>query len=263
MSQEKRPVKLAVPKGSLQKTTADFLARAGIPLQDYGENTRSYRPKSGIEGVEVKVLRPQEIPILLSRGYYDLGFSGLDWYYESRCERNVEDLVDCGFGKVDIVLAVPDAWADVNSVEDLFKRFRGSTSKNPLRIWTEYLNLADEFVFKYEGTEATVVSPYAGIHRERHAGIEIFHSFGATESKPPEDGDAIIDNTETGRTLRANGLKIIHKVLAGSTAQLLANRRSLLDRDKEERIEQIRVACQKAAPQVTERRRTRYGHIDW
>src|SRR5690606_28157462 len=134
--------------------------------------------------------------------------------------------------KVHIVLAVPDAWEDVNSADDLFRKYRSMASTRTLRIWTEYLNLADQFVFKYEGTEATIVSPYAGIHRERHSGIEIFHSFGATESKPPEDGDAIIDNTETGRTLRANGLKIIHKVLASSTAQLLANRRSLLDRDK-------------------------------
>src|SRR5205807_5333970 len=176
MSASQRPVKLALPKGSLQKTTAAFLARAGVHVADYGEGSRSYRPKIDVEGVEVKVLRPQEIPILLSRDSYDLGISGLDWYNESRVASNVEDLVDLGFGKVDIVLAVPDAWTDVNSVDALFKRFRGGK----LRIWTEYLNLADEFVYKYEGTEPTVVSPYSGIHRERHAGIETFHSFGAT-----------------------------------------------------------------------------------
>jgi ATP phosphoribosyltransferase len=261
MSQTQRPVKLAVPKGSIQKTTAAFLTRAGIPLEDYGENSRNYRPQCPIEGVEVKVLRPQEIPILLSRGYYDLGISGMDWYLESRVANNVEDLVDLGFGKVDIVLAVPAAWDDVNSAEALFKKFHASSGK--LRVWTEYLNLADEFVYKYEGTEPTVISPYSGIHRERHAGIEIFHSFGATESKPPEDGEAIIDNTETGRTLRANGLKIIHKVLPGSTAQLLANRRSLLDPAKQERIERIRTAAQKASHQVVETRRSGFGHVDF
>src|SRR5207248_11151159 len=101
-----------------------------------------------------------------------------------------------GFGKVDIVLAVPDAWEDVNSVDALFKRFRGGK----LRIWPEYLNLTDEFVYKYEGTEPTVVSRYSGSHRERHAGIDIFHSFGRTESKPPDDGDAIID--KIGRASR-------------------------------------------------------------
>jgi ATP phosphoribosyltransferase len=261
MTQTQRPVKLAVPKGSLQKATAAFLARAGLALEDYGEGTRSYRPRIAIEGVEVKVLRPQEIPILLSRGYYDLGISGMDWYLESRVANNVEDLVDLGFGKVDIVLAVPDIWSDVTSAEGLFKKFHASSGR--LRIWTEYLNLADEFVYKYEGTEPTIVSPYSGIHRERHAGIEIYHSFGATESKPPDDGEAIIDNTETGRTLRANGLKIIHKVLPGSTAQLLANRRSLLDVVKQDRIEGIRAAFQKAAQPVVETRAPSFGHMDW
>src|SRR2546421_8514738 len=127
MSQDKRPVKLAVPKGSLQKATAAFFARAGLPLEDYGESTRGYRPRIAIEGVEVKVLRPQEIPILLSRGYYDLGISGMDWYLESRVASNVEDLVDLGFGKVDIVLAVPEVWSDVNSAEGLFKKFHSSS----------------------------------------------------------------------------------------------------------------------------------------
>lgn len=254
-------IKLALPKGSLQRTTHPFLERAGFKVDDYDGSSRSYRPKVHFEGVEAKVLRPQEIPILLSRGSYDLGLSGLDWYQESRVANNVETLADLGFGKVDIVLAVPDSWEDVNSAEDLFKKFHSSSST--LRIWTEYLNLADEFVYKYEGTEATIISPYAGVHRERHAGIEIFHSFGATESKPPEDGDAIIDNTETGRTLRANGLKIIHKVLAASTAQLLANRRSLLDQEKQERIEKIRDMFQKASHQVLESRRSGVGHLDW
>src|SRR5438067_101737 len=129
MSQPQRPVKLAVPKGSIQKKTAEFLSRAGLPLEDYGEGSRSYRPKIAIEGVEVKVLRPQEIPILLSRGYYDLGISGMDWYLESRVANNVEDLVDLGFGKVDIVLAVPDIWPEVNGAEGLFKKFHASSGK--------------------------------------------------------------------------------------------------------------------------------------
>jgi ATP phosphoribosyltransferase len=258
-----RPIRLALPKGRLQNATSEFLARAGLALDGYEGETRNYRPTIGMPGVEVKVLKAQEIPILLSRGHYDLGITGLDWYYESRCERNVEELLDLGFGKVDIVLAVPIVWTDVDSASALFKKYGSSNSAHPLRIWTEYLNLAEEFVFKYENSEPTIVSPYRGVHRERHSGIEIFHSFGATESKPPEDGEAIIDNTETGRTLYANGLKIVHKVLPASTARLLANRRSLLDREKEERIEAIRSACEKAVPAVFEKRRAFNGHMDW
>lgn len=257
------PVRMAVPKGSLQKLTAKFLNRAGLALDSYSENSRNYRPRIGIEGVEVKVLRPQEIPMLISEGLYDLGISGLDWYRESKCERNVEDIVNLSFGKVDIVLAVPEKWHDVNTAEDLFRRFIRTTGKNPLRIWTEYLNLADEFIYKHQNSDPTVISPYAGLHRNRHSGIRVYHSFGATESKPPEDGEAIIDNTETGRTLRANGLKVVDKILSNSTARLLANRRSLLDEDKKSRIEQIVHACKRAAPQPIEKRKTINGHLDW
>jgi len=253
-------VRLAVPKGSLQKATAKFLDQAGLPLEGYGQGSRDYRPKIGIEGVTVKVLRPQEIPILVSRGQYDLGISGLDWYQESQCQRNVEDVVDLGFGKVDIILAVPEEWTDVNTPADLFNKFRGPTK---LRIWTEYLNIADELVIKHVDSEATIVSPYRGIHRERHSGIEIYQSFGATESKPPEDGEAIIDNTETGRTLRANGLKIIYKVLPSSTARLLANRRSLLDEQKQDRINKVVQACERAAPARPQRKQTFNGHVNW
>lgn len=258
MSQPNRPVKLALPKGSLQKTTAEFLARAGLVVEDYHEKSRSYRPPSRMSGVEVKVLRPQEIPLLVSRGYYDLGISGMDWYLESGVESNVETLVDLGFGAVDIVLAVPDSWTEVSSPQDLFKKFHSSAGK--LRIWTEYLNLADRFIYQYEGTEPTVISPYRGIQRERHSGIEIFHSFGATESKPPEDGEAIIDNTATGKTLQENHLKIIHQVLRGSTAQLLANRRSLLDPAKQDRIDTLREAMRSVAkPRVN--RPGFFGHL--
>ena len=261
---DRRTIRFAVPKGRLQKATAECFARAGLPFEDYDEGSKTYRAKLGVDDVLVKLFKPQEIPILVSRGDYDLGISGLDWYSESRCERNVEDLVDLGFGRVDIVLAIPDLpkFEGVNSAADLFEMYRGASGKNPLRIWTEYLNLADQLVNNYEGTEPAIISPYP-VRRERHSSIVIFHSFGATESKPPEDGDAIIDNTETGSTLRANNLRVIQKVLPSSTAQLLANRRALLDPEKEGRIEIIRAACQKAVHRVVERRRMSYGHLDF
>ncbi|MBN1573222.1 MAG: ATP phosphoribosyltransferase [Deltaproteobacteria bacterium] len=252
---------MAVPKGSLQKLTSEFFKKTSIEIEDYDSGSRNYRPKIGMEGVEIKVLRPQEIPILVSRGYYDIGISGLDWYRESRCENNVEDLLDLGFGKVDIVLAVPDSWSDINSPSDLFDRF--NEPSHPLRIWTEYINLTEDFVFRYVNIEPTIVSPYMGLHRGRHSPIIIFHSFGATESKPPEDGEAIIDNTETGRTLVQNNLKILHKVLPASTARLLANRRTLLDKEKEKRIEAIRNACEVGVPAKLTRSRVFNGHIDF
>ena len=117
MDSSKRTLRMAVPKGSLEKATAEFLTKAGLELDGYGRDNRNYRPKIGVQGVEVKVLRPQEIPVLISRECYDLGITGLDWYRESRCERSVEDMGDLGFGKVDVVLAVPSIWNDVKNAE--------------------------------------------------------------------------------------------------------------------------------------------------
>jgi ATP phosphoribosyltransferase len=90
--------------------------------------------------------------------------------------------------------------------------------------------------------------------------VAVFHSFGATESKPPEDGDAIVDNTETGRTLVANGLKIIEKVLPNSTARLLVNRRSLRNREKQAIIQNVRNAMLSATPTRREAEPV-FGHI--
>lgn len=255
-------LRFALPKGSLEKNTAKFLDRAGLRPAGYADGSRSYRPKLDLAGVSVKMLRPQEIPYMLGAGFYDIGISGLDWYLETECQSNVEDLLDLGFGRVNIVLAVPEAWEDVNSADDLFHKFVDSTGSHPLRIWTEYLNLAGSLVRQYTDLEPSLYTPYARLHVERRASspVAIFHSFGATESKPPEDGDAIIDNTETGRTLRANGLKIIHRVLADSTARLLVNRRALRHRDKAPLIEKIREAFASAAPKARDEEIV-FGHV--
>jgi ATP phosphoribosyltransferase len=255
-------VRFAIPKGSLEKTTAPFLERAGLRPRGYADGSRSSRPALDLEGVTMKVLRPQEIPYMIAAGFYDMGISGLDWYRESECASNVEDVLDLGFGRVDIVLAVPDSWDEVNSAADLFHKFVNSTGTHPLRIWTEYLNLTEALVRQHTDLEPSLYSPYSRLHVERRSSspVAVFHSFGATESKPPEDGDAIVDNTETGRTLRANGLKIIEKVLPNSTARLLVNRRSLRHREKQAIIQTVRNAMLAATPT---RRETEpvFGHI--
>ncbi len=264
MRDEGAVVKLALPKGSLQKSTAEFLKRAGFDMGDYKGDSRDYRPSCGIGGLQVKVLRPQEIPILVARGYYDLGISGYDWYLESDCLGNVKDAVDLGFGRVDVVLAVPATWDDVDSANSLFHRFRHGTHSSPLRIWTEYLNLTEQLVFEYLRAEPTIISPYARIRHDRHSSVQIFHSFGATESKPPEDGEAIVDNTETGRTLRANGLKIVHKVVPGSTAHLLVNKRALQSLEKQELVDLVVTRCERAGLGLTKQANVRFGgHMDW
>jgi ATP phosphoribosyltransferase len=173
----------------------------------------------------------------------------------------VSELVDLGFGKVDIVLAVPDSWDDVSNVGDLFNKFNAPGQQ--LRIWSEYLNLTEEFVFEFQDVEPTILSPYQGLSRGRHSPVIIFHSFGATESKPPEDGEAIVDNTATGTTLKQNGLKIIRNILSGSTARLLVNNRSAKDPKKQQTINAIAEACAKAAPAASSRTRGLNGHLSW
>ncbi|MDA1313154.1 MAG: ATP phosphoribosyltransferase [Acidobacteria bacterium] len=255
-------VRFAIPKGSLETKAAAFLDRANLRPSGYADGSRSYRPKLDIPGLTLKVLRPQEIPYMIAAGFYDMGISGIDWYLESECQSNVDDVLDLGFGRVDIVLAVPDVWEDVNSSADLFRKFVDSTGTHPLRIWTEYLNLTESLVRRHTDLEPSLYSPYSRLHVERRSSspVAIFHSFGATESKPPEDGDAIIDNTETGRTLRANGLKIIEKVVPNSTARLLVNRRSLRNHDKQAIIQRVRDALASAAPGRREAEPV-FGHI--
>ena len=255
-------IRFALPKGSLEKKTRAFLERAGIEPKGYADGTRGYRPELGIDGVQTKMMRPQEIPYMLQAGYFDLGISGIDWYFESEASANVEDLVDLGFGRVDIVLCVSDKWQEVRSAEDLFAKFVDSTGTQPLRIWTEYLNLTEMLIRQYTDLEPSLYSPYTrlGVARSGASPVAIFHSFGATESKPPEDGEAIVDNTETGSTLRANGLKIVHKVLEGSTAHLLANRRALRNRDKRAAIQRVREKLAAAAPTPFEEAPA-FGHI--
>ncbi len=256
------PVRFAVPKGSLETKTRTFFERAGISPRGYADGSRGYRPDLGLEGVEAKAMRPQEIPYMLQAGFFDLGISGVDWYYESQVRANVEDLLDLGFGRVDVVLCVSENWDDVRSAPDLFAKFVDSTGTQPLRIWTEYLNLTESLVRQYTDLEPSLYSPYTrlSVKRSGASPVAIFHSFGATESKPPEDGEAIVDNTETGRTLRANGLKIIHKVLEGSTAHLLANRRAMRNREKRDAINRVRDRLAGAAPAPVEAEPV-FGHI--
>lgn len=256
------PIRFAVPKGSLEKKTRAFFEGVGIDPRGYADGSRGYRPDLGLEDIAAKTMRPQEIPYLLQAGFFDVGISGLDWYYESEAQGNVDDLLDLGFGRVDIVLCVSAAWNDVRSAADLFAKFIDSTGTQPLRIWTEYLNLTEALVRQHTDLEPSLYSPYTrlSVQRSGASPVAIFHSFGATESKPPEDGEAVVDNTETGSTLRANGLKIVHKVLEGSTAHLLANRRAMRNREKRDAILRVRDRLAAAAPVAVDEEPV-FGHI--
>ncbi len=225
-------VRMAIPKGSLEEDTFSFLRQSGINL--YGAS-RSYRPKVDYKGLSVKILRPQEIPVLVQEGTYDLGISGQDWVRENRAD--VEELLDLEYGKVRLVLAAP-LNSEVKSFDDLVEL----SERRPVRISTEYLNLASDWIFSKESYRElydeppTLITPWYRV--EGNERFRLILSFGATEAKPPEDADAIIDNTATGTTLARNGLGIIEEICE-SSAVLIANKDSLRDPEKVEVIKDI------------------------
>lgn len=201
-------IDIAIPKGSLQNQTLQLFEQAGLQIKrtEREYNARIDDPRVG----KVKILRPQEIPAYVARGYFDLGISGTDWIMESGAiVTKVTELNygKQGPGKVKLVVAVPED-QDIHNAGQI---------KPGSRVATEYPNLTGSFFQKL------------GIP------VEIQFSFGATEAKVPELTDVVVDLTETGSTLMKNGLKIID-VMLESTSELIANKKSWQDPQKQEEI---------------------------
>jgi ATP phosphoribosyltransferase len=149
---------------------------------------------------EVRILRPQEIPVYVAEGRFDLGITGRDWIEERGS--NVVSLGELGYSKatsnpIRVVLAVP-ADSPYDSIEALSKH------TERLRVSTEYPELTSRALLA-EGIDA-----------------DVSLSYGATEAKVPDIADCVVEITETGRALRAAGLKIIHTLLTSRT-ELIAN----------------------------------------
>ena len=226
-------VKFAIPAGSLAKATSEFFGRSGYKLSG---TERTYRPTINDPQIEMKVLRPQEIPVFVSEGLQDLGITGQDWVRENRAD--VEILQNLEYGKIKLVVAVPKSVGEKCSLGDFMEEI-WSEGKN-FRISTEYLNIASEYLKnipaykkRFGDIDPMIMTPWW--KKGDNARAKIFLSFGATEAKPPEDSDCIIDVTETGSTIDANNLKIIDTVMQ-SSAVLIANKKSLEDPEKQEKI---------------------------
>ncbi|MEM3407108.1 MAG: ATP phosphoribosyltransferase [Nitrososphaerota archaeon] len=226
-------VRFAIPKGSLEAGTYKILERAGYEISG---SERTYKPTINDPNISVKILRPQEIPILVSEGIIDIGITGEDWILET--ETNVEILLKLGYGKVDIALIVPKSWNRINSLSDLIMNFYNE--RKNIRISTEYLNIASKFISENETykkifrkEKPTIITPWW--KKGNNKNVTILLSFGATEAKPPEDADAIIDAVETGITIEKNNLKIIEKIME-SQAVLIASKNSLKNNEKREKI---------------------------
>lgn len=204
-------IDIAIPKGSLLNQTLELFERAGLEVRrtEREYNARINDPRIG----KVKILRPQEIPTYVSRGYFDLGISGTDWIVESGAD--VVTVANLNYGKqgpgvVRVVVAVPESMP-ISSSREIPP---GS------RVATEYPNITRSY-FERLGIP-----------------VEVQFSYGATEAKVPELTDVVVDLTETGSTLIKNGLKIID-VIMESTSELIANQQSWSDPCKREEIEAV------------------------
>jgi ATP phosphoribosyltransferase len=203
---------IALPKGSLEDQTLLLFAEADLPVR---KSSRAYNPTIDDPRItRVKVLRPQEIPIYVADGHFDLGISGHDWVTETGADVvEVAELpyAKTGTGVVKMVLAVCDD-SPVRTAADIPP---GS------RITTEFPNVTRAF-FERLGIP-----------------VDVQFSYGATEAKVPELMDALVDLTETGSTLRQNGLRIVEVILE-STTRLLASRSAWEDPEKRQAIEEVR-----------------------
>ena len=225
-------VKFAVPKGSIETSTFKILEEAWHSIVGIG---RTYRIRLSDPEIEVKILRPQEIPTYVQEGFYDIGITGKDWIREAKA--NIQILLDLEYGRVKQVFAIPEH-LESNNLSELIVEF--ATKKKPLRISSEYLTTTSSHIKenpaykKYFGDiSPMIITPWLRVGENRN--VQIFLSFGATEAKPPEDVDAIFDITETGTTLVQNKLKVIDTVME-SSAVLVANKTALNDSKKREKI---------------------------
>ena len=225
-------VKFAIPAGSLAKATFEILQRSGYKVSG---QERTYRPTINDAQIELKILRPQEIPVFVSEGLQDVGITGQDWIKETHAD--VEVIQNLEYGGIRLVVAVPKALSK-NSIGAIMESL-WSKGKN-FRVSTEYLNIASEYIKsnpaykkRFGETEPMIVTPWW--RKGENPRAKIFLSFGATEAKPPENSDCIIDVTETGSTIEANNLKIIETVMT-SSAVLIANKKALDDPAKKEKI---------------------------
>lgn len=191
-------LKLGVPsKGRLMEKTFDWFAARGITLQRSASDREYAGAVSGIDGVDLVLLSAGEVPRELDAGRLHLGVTGTDLIHEKLplWDRTVISVCEMGFGKADLILAVPQAWVDVDTLDDLdgvAAQFR-QTHGFRMRIATKYHRLTREYL------RAGGVADYA-----------LVDSQGATEGTVKnETAEAIADITSSGETLRANHLKIL------------------------------------------------------
>jgi len=195
-------LRLGLPKGRMEAGVLSLLGDAGIHVRP---GARGYRPDVSLPETEAKLLKPQNVVEMLAAGSRDAGFAGADWVAE--LEADVVELLDTELDQVQIVAAAPGGGG-------------GPLPGRRVVVASEYERLARGWI------------------ADRGLDADFVRSYGATEVFPPEDADVIVDNTATGATLEANGLRVI-SVLMRSSTRLYANPRALEDSARRRRVEDL------------------------
>ena len=203
-------LKLGIPKGSLEKATIGLFKKSGWNIL---ASSRSYFPAIDDPDLTCSLVRAQEMPRFVENGILDLGLTGKDWVLENESDVVVVD--DLVYSKA---TSKPARWVLVVKEDSPVKKLEDLNGK---KIYTELVNYTKRYF------------------RQRNIDVDVEFSWGATEGKVVEGlCEAIVEVTETGSTIRAHGLKIIHDLLETNT-QLIANRQAWADPWKQEKIKQI------------------------
>lgn len=205
-------LRIVLPKGSLEKATFDLFEAADLPIR----RSSNVDYKASIDDpriIDVRILRPQEIPQYVAEGLFDIGITGRDWVEETQSD--VHSLGELKYSKattdpVKVVVAVAQD-SIAQSVSDL---------PAGVRVSSEYPSLTERY-FAERGIQA-----------------DIRLSYGASEAKIPDIADCIVDITETGRALRAAGLRVIDTMLVSYT-EMIANKQAFADPEKRHAMNQL------------------------
>ncbi|CAK7039486.1 MAG: ATP phosphoribosyltransferase [Desulfovibrio sp.] len=210
-------IKIGLPKGSLEQPTLNLFAKSGWKIS---LRNRNYFPEINDPTITARLCRVQEIPRYVADGVLDAGLTGKDWILES--DADVVVVADLVYSKAS---NRPARWVLAVAGDSPYMKPEDLAGK---RVATEIMGLAQRY---FKG---------------KNVPVNVQYSWGATEAKVVEGlADAIVEVTETGTTIRANGLRIIDEVLVTNT-QLIANKKAWENPEKRAKIEHITMLLQGA-----------------
>jgi ATP phosphoribosyltransferase len=211
------PLKLGIPKGSLQNATIELFKRSGWKIN---VNGRSYFPEINDDTIECAICRAQEMSRYVENGTLDAGLTGMDWIAENGSDVHV--VADLVYSKVS---SRPARWVVAVPFDSAIGDIKGLKGK---RIATELVNYTRKYF------------------AQRNIRVSVEFSWGATEAKVISGlADAVVEVTETGSTLKAHGLRIIHELMQTNT-QLIVNHQAWKKSLVREKVEQIALLLQGA-----------------